>query len=788
MLWLKMIRDLKENKGSYIACTVIIILGVLIFTSFTTVVESLRSSQQKFYKDQNFADGFVKVRGIPRNEIKKLEDVEGIQKIQGRLVKDVTVLMPGARDNNVYLRLVSVDPDMQNPINGVLLIQGRPLDEDYMNVWIDSKFFKANKLKLNDEIQVIADGRIRKLTVTGVGDSPEFVYVLRTAADVYPSPETFGIAFIPVKSMERLFPDEKYYNEIVFTLKPGTDYEKVKEELEKRLKSYGLESIIPRSEQMSHMLLEMELESVESMSRAMPVMFLSIAGAILYITLKRLIEHQRGEIGILKAMGYTSGEILFHYMSYALTLGILGGLIGSFLGALLSYPMASMYRKFFNLPDLKGNFSPSLIFFGILLSLSFSLIAGYQGCKKVLALEPAEAMRPPAPTHSRKVFLEKIGFLWRVLTVQEKMAVRNLSRNIGRSLFIFLGIMLCFAISTFTWSMNDLVQKMMFDQYEKVEVYDVKITFSRPLHGKNVLRELAAFHGVKYVEPMAEVPVTLKNRWLKKEAVILGLTRNSYLYNILDRNYNKITLPESGIILSERLAKVLDAEVGTKLVVESPMRAGKEDGVLEVAGIIPQYLGINAYMEIGALQDFFNQKDIATSVLLKVEREAITPLRQKYMYSKYINSIEEREQRLNKFKKMMASYGSMIYIYALVGVTIGFAIIYSSFVISLSERARELSSMMVLGMTPEEVLSVVTFEQWCISVPAIMAGVPVSKAMMAGISRFISNDMFSIPENLTLKSLFLALAVTAFSVWIAQKAAARKIKGLNPSEVLKTRE
>ncbi|TYP53254.1 ABC transporter permease [Thermosediminibacter litoriperuensis] len=787
MLWQKMIRDLKENKGSYIACTVVIVMGLLVFTAFSTVVGSLRASQQKFYEEQNFADGFIKVQAIPQNEVKNLERIDGIKEIQGRLVKEVIVLKPGTREN-VYLRLVSVDPGMANPVNGVLLIRGRPLDDDSMNVWIDNKFSEANNLDLNSKIEIIAGGKVRTLTVTGVGNSPEFVYTLRTPEDVYPSPETFGIAFIPIKAIEKLFPDEKYFNELVFTLKPGADYEKVKEELENSLKPYGVKSIIPRAEQMSHMLLDLELKSLESISKAMPVMFLSVAGMILYITLKRLIELQRGQIGILKAEGFTSGEILFHYMSYALTIGLTGGLTGSILGAVLSYPLTSMYQEFFNLPGFRGRFSPSLILLGVLLSLSFSLIAGYQGCKKVLALEPAEAIRPPAPIRGRRIFLEKIGFLWKTLNVQGMMAVRNLSRNTGRSLFIFLGILFCFTITTFTWSANDVTQKMLFDQYEKVEVYDVKITLARPLDQKKALRELEAHPGVSYAEPMAEVPVTLKNRWLKKDTVVLGLPRDGRLYNILDKKYNKIAPPKNGILLSERLSELLNAGVGTKLTVESPMKTGEKEGVLEVVGIIPQYVGVNAYMELGALQEFLNHKGLVTSIMLRVDQEAIDPLRQKYMSSEYISSIDERSQRLNRFKEMMASYGSMLYIYALIGVLIGFAIIYSSSVISMSERSRELASMMVLGMTQEEVVSVVTFEQWCIGLPALIAGIPASKLMMAGLSRVVSSDMFTMPDSLTFSSLILSFAVTAFSIWIAQKAAARKVRSLNPVEVLKARE
>ena len=186
MLYRKMIRDLKENKGAYLACIVIITLGLLVFTAFSTMVETLQTSQQSFYENQNFADGFVQVKAIPRDEVKKLKDIEGIKEIQGRLVKEVMVLKPESK-KNVYLRLVSVEPGRENPINAAFLNAGNPLEDKAMNIWIDNKFFEANNHNLNDEIEVIASGKKRKLSIVGVASSPEFIYSLRTAADLYPS-------------------------------------------------------------------------------------------------------------------------------------------------------------------------------------------------------------------------------------------------------------------------------------------------------------------------------------------------------------------------------------------------------------------------------------------------------------------------------------------------------------------------------------------------------------------------------------------------------------------------
>ena len=152
--------------------------------------------------------------------------------------------------------------------------------------------------------------------------------------------------------------------------------------------------------------------------------------------------------------------------------------------------------------------------------------------------------------------------------------------------------------------------------------------------------------------------------------------------------------------------------------------------------------------------------------MLKMNINEVSSLRDKYMYTDAVSSIDDRNQKLFKFKEMMASYGSMIYIYALISVIIGFAIIYSSSVITLSERSRELASMMVLGMTHKEVLSVVTFEQWCIAVPAMLAGMPLSKSMMAGISSAMSTDIYTGTDYFF--SITNGFVVTGASIWVAK--------------------
>jgi putative ABC transport system permease protein len=788
MLHRKVIRDIKENKGAYAACIIVIAIGLMVFTAYSLVMDTLTLAQQDFYKKQNFAEGFAEVRAMPYREAEKLRNIPGIKDLQGRMVEDVRVLLPG-KGNDVYLRLVSLDPYQENPINGVRIDRGLPqLSDGAMHIWVDSMFFAANGLALNQEIEVIAEGRKIALRVLGTGQSPEFIYATRTGGDL-PDREKFGIAYLPLASMQTLFSRKNTVNSIVFTLQPGAGYSSVEQELEPKLKPYGLEGLYPRKDQISHLMLTQELKGLQAVSRSVPVLFLSVAGAILYIMLRRLVEQQRGQIGILKAFGYTNREILGHYLTYALAAGLAGGLLGGLGGSALSFLLTAVYRMSFNMPGLQGGFSPAYLLAGILLALGFAAFAGYQGCKRVLGLEPAEAMRPPAPPSAGKTLLERAAFFWNMLTMQGKMAVRNIFRNPGRSFFVFFGIMLAFALGGLTWAFQGMTDRMILDQYEKIEKYSVKVSLTAPKEGDPVSRELSRFPGVKRAEALVEIPVTLKNEWREKNVVLLGIPLNSKLYNIMDNQYRTLPPPKDGVLISERLAGLLQAQEGCTLTLESPLRRDpEEEKKVKVSGVIPQYLGLNAYMELETAQALLDNGKITTAVLLDMEENNIPLLQDEYNGSATVSGITNKTEMLNKTREKLASVSGAISVLALFAVLIGFAVVYNSSIITLSERSRELASMMVLGMTPAEVLSVITFEQWFIGVCAMAAGIPVAKLLLVGMAQALNNDVYTMPTTMSAPAVGAAFAISVASIWIAQRLAARKIRSLSLVEVLKSRE
>ncbi len=792
MLWKKMLRDMLSNKGSYLACLVLIIMGLMIFVSLSIAKDNLNLSKNNLYLEHNFAHGFAELDSMPEANIERLTRVEGVNQVSGRLTKEIRINDQDS-DESVYLKLVSQDLSNPERLNRAGLVWGQELEPGEPYAWLDSAFVEAHELEPGEAIEIITQGRLEEIIFQGEAISPEFVYILRSESEIFPNPDQFGITFLPLETMWYFFPDKRgTVNDIVFTLDEGADYNRVEERLELELEPYGLKNIYPREDQTSHFILLEEIEVIETLAAFFPILVLLIASFIIFILLKRLVEQQRTQIGILKAFGYTRGEIMLHYLSYSIILALMGGVLGSVMGMWMANPLTGMLYDFFKMPEVYEGFSLSYLGLGILLCLLVLGFAGFLGCRNALKLEPAEAMRPPAPVSGKKNILEKVSFFTEMLTVQGKMAVRNLSRSPIRSAFMFFGIMISCSLVSFTWSLvTDAMPTFMLYQYEEVEVYDAKVRLANPLAAAPAQQELETALEVNRVEPMAEVLVKLSHKWREEDILLLGLNKDVRLYNILDSDGTRLLPSDEGLILSERLAENLGVQTGDTLELESPyLRSPDDTAEVNVVDIIPQYIGMNAYMKLSGLYELLNQNPFATSMLVEFHHQqgSLSSLQEHYRESHVVAGIDGRESMMSLMEETWETYNNIIQLFVLIGIIFSFSVIYVSSFIVLSERSRELASMRVLGMTSREVLSVITFEQWFLSVFAIIAGIPLAQLIQIGFAREWSTDMYSMPGDISVNALFIGALFTVFSIWVAQRFAFKRVEKLDLVEVLKSRE
>ncbi len=786
MLRKKMLRDLLKNFLAYAACASIIAIGLMTYVSMKSVLDTLNRAKDDFYTEYRFADGFAYFDSMPLSALQKLRTMEGIDRITGRLVMDVRVLFP-ERNDNVTLRLVSVDTEETNPLNDIWITEGTGVSAGQRAVITGMKFFDANHLQVGQDIIAVVNGRKVDLKVLGKGQSPDYVYAVKTATDFLSSAESFGIAFISYDVMESLFDTNGTINQIAFTLKKGYSFEDIRGDLENRLERYGMTGIEKQKDQVSNFMLTQEIRGLEETASSIPVLFLSISTLILWIMLKRLVERQRTQIGMLKANGYSSFRIVRHYISYSVVIGLIGGILGGLGGYLISDYMLVMYNEFFTLPNLASRFSIGYFLTGIFLSILFCSMAGLLGARAVFKLEPAESMHPPAPVSGKKIVLENLALFWRMLTVQGKMAARNIFRSKGRSLFTAIGIAFAFSLMASLFSFIHMMDLLIFDNFKYVQKYDAKISVSVPKRQEDMVNELYGFQHMGIVEPMLEIPATLIKNHIRKGTVILGIQKDSILYHLVDKNKTRIPLSVNGMILSEQLAEKLGVSPGDLMEIETPFSTADKIEV-RVADTVPQYIGGNGYMTMETLNRLMGWNDLCNAVLIKAPAQTITMMEEELTLSETVSGIEESKQTQQKFIDMMDQFFYMIYVMAAMAVLTGFAIVYNSGIISLSERERELASLRVIGMSNREVLQVVSFEQNFLALIGMLAGIPLTILFNRVMAQSFNTDLYSIPEVILPVDFIAAFVGTVLSLLLSFIFIKKRILKLDMVEVLKERE
>ena len=781
LLLKKLLRDMGRIGVTYAICVLIVTIGLCGFSVLSICMKNLEGARDDFFAQTAFPEVFAEVREAPLSAARRLEELPGVLRAEGRLTK--TVRLAGGGENPPQLKLFSVS---EGGLAQPLLSRGQFPETGARQLAVGDGFFDAHELSVGDDITLVIEGRNETLTVCAGAISPENIYMVKNISELMPDYYAYDAAFISYATMSRLFSLDSQANEFVLTLLPGTEFKDIKQGIEDILAPYGCYRVYERADQFSVAILQMEIDQVGRMSTAIPFVFLAVAAVILYITLLRLVEQQRTQAGTLMALGLGRRAVMLHYLSFGLSVGLAGGLLGGIGGLAAARPLSGLFRTFFSLPPFDAPISWTYLAGGVVMAALFCGLVGLGTARRLAALLPAEALRPAAPKAARKSLLERLPGFISLFTVPGVMAIRALSRNPRRTALAVSGIACAYMISAFLMSMYSLMDVFIFDYIDKMQRQDATVYFSSPVPATDALA--AVRHpAVEYAEGVLEFPVTLRGPAGTVDCAAQAIAEDAALTLMFDEDKRQVKPEGEGIVLSVLSAGILGVNPGDMIEAET-LWPDKRISTLPVGGVIAQYMGNTVYMTHETAARISDYRDVYTSVLLKAPDEVRIALVESLKQASAVALVENRLERTADMRSYMELVISVMAFMALMGMITGFAVVYTSSLISFEELKREISTMMMLGLPAKQCLEALTVGQWILTVIAIGPGIALTVMSSRMMSSALASDMFTLPDFVDTQALIIAAALTCLAVWFSSRVMLRKIRTLSPVELLRERE
>jgi putative ABC transport system permease protein len=781
----KLFRNLWHQRGQIAAVTLVVACGIATYITMRGAYDSLVAAQTSYYTGYRFADVFAHLKRAPESLAAEIARINGVLTVQTRLVADVTIDVPGL-DEPATGRLISIPGKRVAILNDIHILQGRYIEPGQRDeVIISEGFAEANGLRIGHTINAIINGRWEQLSIVGIAISPEYINEVRSSG-MFPDKRRFGILWMERKAIAAALDMDGAFNNLSLLLSPGASAQSVIDELDRKLGQYGGAGAYGREEQLSHRFLTDEIKQDRVTSIFIPSIFLGVAAFLINIVLARLVSTQRNQIAVLKAFGYSDLRIGVHYLLFSLVAIVIGAILGIGLGIWLGTGLAQLYKKFFNFPSLQFQVQPDMVAVAVLISAAAAIFGAITAVRRVVKLPPAESMRPEPPAKFHAGLLDRIG-LQRLLSPASRMIIRNLERRSLKALLSVIGIAFAVAILVVGRYSIDALDYIIEVHYRNVQREDVAVYFNNP-RPADTQYELTRLTGVLRSEPFRMVPARLRFEHCSKRIGILGLTANGQLRNLMDSKLRHVDLPPEGIVLSEKLAEIVQVKAGDIITLEilEGQRAVRQ---VEVVRLVDELIGISAYMDIEALNRLLRENDTLSGTFLSVDPRFAKSLYAQLKQTPAVGSVEIREAMLASFLDTIAENitisTTMLITFACV---IAFAVVYNSARIALSERGHEMASLRVLGFSQGEVGLMLLGEQAILTLIALPVGYAIGYATCAALTKAFESEVYRMPLVISGRTYAFAFMITCAAAFLSGLLVLLRLNRLDLVEALKSRE
>jgi putative ABC transport system permease protein len=779
----KLRRDLRALLSQALAVALVMACGLAMMITTRSLMLSLETTRVRYYEEHRFADVFARLKRAPNSVAEQIAAIPGVSAVQTGIAIQVTLDVPGLAQPAVGL--INSLPERGEPVLNLPYIRSGALPRSGVStreLAVSEAFADARSLRPGDTISAVLNGAKQSFRLTAVVLSPEFVFEAPPGAAL-PENRTYGVFWMPYKELATAFQMYGAFNQVSVRLAPGATAGVVIAELDRLLAPYGGRGAYGRNDHPSNRRLDDEMRQLQGLAVAFPLIFLSVAAFMSHSVMNRQIALQREQIAMLKACGFSNLQVGFHYLKLAFLIVAAGVGLGALAGIWLGIKFTTLYQIFFRFPQLEFQLDAQVFIAAVLVSAVAAFAGALGAVRAAVRLPPAEAMRPEAPARYSVAWIERLIVAgW--ISVSVRMALRNLERRPVRSSLTCLALALATGILIVPNAIRDGVSHVIDFQWDVIQRQTATLSLIEP----GPARALADFRhlpGVIHAEPFRFAPVELRSGQIMRRLNLQGLAETGDLSRVVDKSNRSIPLPARGLVISGKLGEVLGVRPGDEVVVRV-LEGRRREVAVPIAALADDFAGIAAYMEIHALNRLLLEGDQISGAYVAVDSARWLEFLAAAKETPRLAGCIVKDAIRESFRKTTAqSIGLLQKMYLAFAIIVAFGIVYNSARISLSERARELATLRVLGFTRREVGGVLVGELIILTLAALPLGLLLGRGMAEFILKAINTETVRLPLVLTPANYAFAVLVVGVASALSAWFAARKIAGINMVSALK---
>ena len=745
MLKRKMLRDIKKYKVQFIPIFLMAFIGVAVFTGMYMDTNSFKASIDEYYGETNLADGWIYSDYLVDEFINQVYLLGATTQMERQLVVDSKAELDNHPD--VVLHFVE-----NNTISKYYPIDGEPLNiNDSAGVWLDKSFADARNLKIGDEITFQSRGYEITKVIKGLGYSPEYVYD-RPISSTVPNHTLSGFAYMSYKA----FPSDNMLYNVLNVKFDGTP------EIFSMLLSYRLNGYYTTFlEKSNHYSVDVVAESISqlnSLSAVFPAIFIIISMLMLLTTEKRIISHQRTQIGVLKANGFKNNAIALHYILPGFLVVTAGSIVGAIFGPVIFHALSNPSRIFyFKFPYWHSlNFIYSLLLIPLMGALSVAV--SYFSIKNIVNEPPSKAIKPKVPLSSTASFIEKLK-IWEMLSFNFRWNFRNVRRNKFRAVMTIFGVIGCTVLLISGFGLYEKINESKDWYFDDVIHFDSKLILESdvPLSQINSIAEKV--NGIPIMESSVEIVTN------KTDLVSLLVLNDNDLMMMTDDNHNKIKIEDGEVSISKKLAETMNITVGD--TINCRFLNDDKDIKVKIDKIHSSPFSQGIVMSPNKLKELgFNYTP--TSI--------ITSQHVSESYDGVLN-IQDLNDLIDGWDKMEAT--SVIIITALIffAVILAIVILYNLNLLSFTEMENDIATLKVLGFKSSFLTKLLATQGLSFIIIGFLLGMPISYYVLSALTQAFG-DLYFMPSLSIITLSIVFIIIISISV-IMDIFFSRKIKELD---------